>query len=349
MSEKKEPRNPKSYREAGVDLEEAGRVVNRITRLASSTHDKNVLDSIGPFAAVYRFPAEEYEEPLIVSSTDGVGTKILLHLEAGTFKEAGIDLVAMSSNDILTAGARPLFFLDYIAAGRLSADAAAGFIEGIAEACRKIGASLIGGETAEMPGVYRPGDYDLSGFIVGVVERKKLPDHRSINPGDVVVGLASSGPHANGYSLIRKILKENHLSLDYRPPELGSSLKDALTAPTMLYHPVLIDLYEKGVIKGSANITGGGFYENIPRTLPEGTAAVIKRGALGIPEIFRFIQAAGDVPEEEMFHVFNMGTGYVIVVSPDLVDTVMNHIEQRGVKACIIGEIVRGDGEVVIE
>lgn len=348
MNDEKNQKRPKSYQEAGVDLEEAERTVKKITGLVASTHNANVLESIGPFASLYRFPLESYEEPVLVASTDGVGTKILLHLEAGTFREAGIDLVAMSSNDILTAGARPLFFLDYIAAGKLSAEAVAGFIEGMAEACMTIGASLIGGETAEMPGVYRPGDYDLSGFIVGVVDRKKIPDIRSISPGDVVIGLASSGPHANGYSLIRKVLKENQLKLDQIPPEIGISLKDALLAPTVLYHPVLIDLYEQGIIKGSANITGGGFYENIPRTLPEGTAAVIKQSSIKVPEIFRFLQAAGDIPEDEMFHVFNMGIGFVVIVSPQSVATVMNHIESKGLKACIIGEVIRGEREVVI-
>lgn len=332
----------KKYLEAGVNLEESAKAVEKIKEVVQSTFNENVIAGIGPFAAAYSLKTEQYSEPLLVTSTDGVGTKILLHLQQKTYRKAGQDLVAMSSNDILTMGAKPLFFLDYIAGGKIDSVVVSEFVSGIADACREIGAALVGGETAEMPGVYKEGDYDLSGFIVGIAEKSRIPQPENLKAGDVLIGLESSGPHSNGYSLIRKIISDNRISLDEYDSTAEKTYAQMLLAPTILYHPAVLPLFEEGYILSAANITGGGFYENIPRILPENFKAVIEKGSFEIPYIFKKLQSLGNIPEEDMFNVFNMGVGFVLVVRPEDTDKVISQIEKSGVRAFKIGYLEEG-------
>lgn len=340
---------PKSYRNSGVNLDEAEKTVEKISNSVKSTFNQSVLTEIGNFAALFSLSSYQYKEPILVSSTDGVGTKILLHIKAKTFQFAGIDLVAMSSNDILTLGARPLFFLDYIACGKLNSEMAALMVKGMAKACRKIGAALIGGETAEMPGMYKEKHYDLSGFMVGIVEKSKIPLSKNIKKGDIIIGISSSGPHSNGFSLIRKILKEKKYSLQDKPPSLNKTLKELLLKPTELYHPYVLPLFEKNLVKTAANITGGSFKENIPRVLPKNHLAVINKNSFPVPEIFKFLQREGGIEESEMFSVFNMGIGFVLITGKNHVQEILSYLNKPGEKAYIIGEIKRGDRKVVFK
>lgn len=340
--------NSKKYQESGVDLEEASKTVAQIKKIVKKTFTDKVLTDLGSFAAVFEANFNGYENPVLVSSTDGVGTKIKLHLEAGTYKEAGQDLVAMSSNDILTLGAKPLFFLDYIACGKLNSYIVSQFIDGMAEACKEIGAALIGGETAEMPGIYNEGDYDLCGFIVGIADKSKIPDASLVKPGDIIIGIESSGPHSNGYSLIRKIMKEKSITLETIVPGIGKKFAELVLKPTILYHKSLLPLFEEKLVKSAANITGGGFYENIPRSIPPGVDVVISKSSFEVPEIFKFIMKLGNVEEEEMFHVFNMGIGFILISDSKNENDILNMISESGLKCFTIGEIVDGQGKVRI-
>jgi len=327
--------NGLSYRDAGVDIEAGDALVEAIKPFARKTMRPEVLAGIGGFGALCEIP-KKYRQPVLVSGTDGVGTKLKLAFALHRHSTVGIDLVAMSVNDVLVQGAEPLFFLDYFACGKLDQRVAADVIKGIAEGCELAGCALIGGETAEMPGMYPEGEYDLAGFCVGVVERDRIIDGRSIAPGDVLLGLASSGAHSNGYSLIRRIIGEDHLSSD---------LADSLMEPTRIYVKPLLKLAVAVPVKGLAHITGGGLVGNVPRILPNGTKAVIRKSTWPRPEIFKWLQQTGNVAEDEMFRVFNCGIGMVIVVAPDKAQMARMLLKREGELAYEIGTIEAGSGE----
>jgi phosphoribosylformylglycinamidine cyclo-ligase len=326
--------NGLSYRDAGVDIEAGDALVEAIKPHARKTMRPEVLAGIGGFGALCEIP-KKYKEPVLVSGTDGVGTKLKLAFRLRRHDTVGIDLVAMSANDVLVQGAEPLFFLDYFACGKLDNKVAADVVKGIAEGCELAGCALIGGETAEMPGMYPEGEYDLAGFCVGVVEKGRIIDGRTIQPGDAVLGLASSGPHSNGYSLVRRIVGEEHLSSD---------LYDSLMEPTRIYVKPVLKLAAAMPVKGLAHITGGGLVGNVPRVLPKGTRAVLDKKKWPRPEIFRWLQNTGNVAEEEMFRVFNCGIGMVIVVSPDKVQMATLLLKREGELAYEIGRIEAHDG-----
>jgi len=327
-----------TYRDAGVDIDAGDALVDRIKPLAARTMRPGVLGGIGGFGALFEVPAK-YKEPVLVSGTDGVGTKLRLAFEWNRHDTVGIDLVAMSVNDILVQGAEPLFFLDYFACGKLAVDTAASVVGGIARGCELAGCALIGGETAEMPGMYPDGEYDLAGFAVGAVEKSRLIDGKSIAPGDVVLGLASSGAHSNGYSLVRKILER----AGARPDQdfHGRPLADAVMAPTRIYvKQVLAALAAHGgAIKGLAHITGGGLVENVPRILPDGLQARLQRDAWHMPELFSWLQREGGVADAEMHRVFNCGIGMVLVVQAGQADAVAQALREQGETVSRIGEI----------
>jgi phosphoribosylformylglycinamidine cyclo-ligase len=332
------------YREAGVDIDAADEAKGRIKALARGTFNPAVLSEIGSFGAMFRPDFSRYEEPVLVASTDGVGTKIQVARAAGIHDTVGYDLVAHCVNDILVQGAVPLFFLDYIALGKMDPVRVEQIVAGFSRACAEFGCPLIGGETAEMPGTYAPDDYDLAGFIVGVVDRKKaLP--RDVREGDVLIGLPSAGLHTNGYSLARKALFEGlSLKVDTHVPELGMTVGEALLAPHQSYLSALAPLLERGKISGLVHITGGGFPGNIPRVLPPGLGAQIRRGSWEVPPLFRLIQKGGAVSDDEMFRTFNMGIGMVVVVRPEDLHEVEHSLERRGETGLVIGTVVRGSG-----
>ena len=312
MSSSQPPVGGLSYRDAGVDIDAGDALVDRIKPMARSTMREGVLAGIGGFGALFEVP-KRYREPVLVSGTDGVGTKLKLAFHLDRHDTVGIDLVAMSVNDILVQGAEPLFFLDYFACGRLHVDTAAAVISGIAEGCRQAGCALIGGETAEMPGMYPDGEYDLAGFAVGAVERSAIIDGKSIVPGDVVIALASSGPHSNGYSLVRRIVDVSgaDLSADFDGRPLGM----ALLAPTRIYVKPVLDLLRTVPVKGLAHITGGGITENVPRVLPANVVADLRLASWELPPVFQWLQKQGRVADAEMHRVFNCGIGMGLVVS----------------------------------
>ncbi len=334
-----------SYRDAGVDIEAGDALVDRIKPLAKRTMRPEVLGGIGGFGALFELTGK-YREPVLVSGTDGVGTKLKLAFQLDKHDTVGQDLVAMSVNDILVQGAEPLFFLDYFACGKLDVDTAADVVKGIARGCELAGCALIGGETAEMPGMYPDGEYDLAGFAVGAVEKSELIDGSRIVPGDVVLGLASSGAHSNGYSLIRKII-------DLTKPELdadfhGRPLRDVILEPTRIYVKPLLALMKAipGVVKGMAHITGGGITENVPRILADDLTAIIDAGSWEMPYLFQWLKGAGNVAEQEMYRVFNCGIGMVVVVDPALADQAATMLREAGETVHVIGHIARrGDGQ----
>lgn len=342
-------KKPLTYKDAGVDIEAGERLVDRIKEYAKRTFDRNVLAGIGGFGAGYLLPSG-YSEPVLVSGTDGVGTKLKVAQMANIHDTVGIDLVAMCVNDILTVGAKPLFFLDYFATGKLSVDVAADVVKGIARGCEIAGCSLIGGETAEMPDFYPEGEYDLAGFVVGIVDKKDYITGEEIRPGDVVLGLASSGIHSNGYSLVRRLFFEIlGFKVDDYVKELDGKVYEVLLTPTRIYIKSVLSLLEEVKVKGMAHITGGGIPGNLVRVLPKNVNAVVKKDSWEVPEVFRFIQEKGNVPEEEMFKTFNMGIGYTVIVSPDDIDKAVSVLESSGEKVFRIGEITEGEGRVVIE
>ena len=326
-----------SYRDAGVDIDAGDDLVDRIKPLAKKTMREGVLAGIGGFGALFEVP-KRYKEPVLVSGTDGVGTKLRLAFEWNRHDTIGQDLVAMSVNDILVQGAEPLFFLDYFACGKLTVDTAATVVGGIAKGCELSGCALIGGETAEMPGMYPPGEYDLAGFAVGAVEKSKIITGKTIVPGDVVLAIGSSGAHSNGYSLVRKIIER----AGAKPSDDlgGRPLGDVVMAPTEIYVKPLLKLISEIDVKGMAHITGGGLVDNVPRVLPENTQAVLHRDSWQMPELFRWLQMKGGVADAEMVRVFNCGIGMVVIVSPDQVDAAIKSLTAQGLKAWAVGEVV---------
>jgi phosphoribosylformylglycinamidine cyclo-ligase len=327
-----------SYRDAGVDIDAGDALVDRIKPLAKKTMRDGVLAGIGGFGALFEVP-KRYQEPILVSGTDGVGTKLKLAFEWDAHETIGQDLVAMSVNDILVQGAESLFFLDYFACGKLSVETATTVIAGIAKGCELAGCALIGGETAEMPGMYPPGEYDLAGFAVGVVEKSKIIDGSSILPGDAIIGIASSGAHSNGYSLIRKIIER----AGAKPSENieGKTLQEWVMAPTQIYVKQLLNVMARHPLKGLAHITGGGLVDNIPRVLPENTQAVLRRDSWTMPPLFRWLQMKGGVADAEMVRVFNCGIGMVVVVDQQEAKAVIASIEQQGLNAWLLGDITQ--------
>ncbi|MCZ4065831.1 phosphoribosylformylglycinamidine cyclo-ligase [Oxalobacter aliiformigenes] len=338
-----------SYRDAGVDIEAGDALVDAIKPFARRTMREGVLGGIGGFGALFEI-SKKYREPVLVSGTDGVGTKLKLAFQLNRHDTVGIDLVAMSVNDILVQGAEPLFFLDYFACGKLDVKTAADVIKGVAAGCEQAGCALIGGETAEMPSMYPDGEYDLAGFAVGAVEKSEIIDGRKIAPGDVVIGLASSGIHSNGYSLVRKII-------DVTKPDLnadfdGRSLADALMAPTRIYVKPLLSLMADVEVRGMAHITGGGLVENIPRVLQDHLTAVLKKDAWNMPPLFGWLQKHGHVAEEEMHRVFNCGIGMVVIVSPENADKAISRLNASGETAYLIGRIrqkVGNEPQTIVE
>ena len=338
-----------TYRDAGVDIDEGDRLVELIKPLARPTLRPEVLAGIGGFGGLFALDAKKYREPVLVSGTDGVGTKLKVAFMANRHGTVGQDLVAMCVNDVAVVGAEPLFFLDYFATGKLSAEQGAEVVKGIAEGCRLAGCALIGGETAELPGFYAPGEYDLAGFAVGCVERSRMVDGKTVVPGDAVVGIASSGLHSNGYSLARKALLERH-PLDARLGGLGDrTLADALLEPTRIYAKDVLALLEKVAVKSFAHITGGGLPGNVPRNLPDGTRAVVDERRWPRPAIFDVVEREGQVPRDEMFRTFNMGLGLVAVVAPSDEAAVHGVLRARGLESWTVGGIETGAGEATCE
>jgi phosphoribosylformylglycinamidine cyclo-ligase len=336
------------YKSAGVDIDAGNETVRRIASLAKSTFTPGVLSEIGAFGGLFRLDPGAWKDPILVSSADGVGTKLKVAFLANEHRTIGVDLVNHCVNDILVQGARPLFFLDYLATGNLQPDVATQIVDGLARACRENGCALLGGETAEMPGFYADGEYDLAGFIVGAVEQETLIDGRSIAIGDVVVGVPSTGLHTNGYSLARQIVFEHlGLNVDTRVEEFGETIGAALLRPHRSYLSALYPLIARGAVKGMAHITGGGITENLPRILPEGMAARVDGSAWQVPPIFQWLQHAGNVPDDDMRRTFNMGIGMVLVCTPTLTDTIVDDLRARREEPVIIGEIVAGGRDVV--
>ena len=329
-----------SYRDAGVDIERGNRLVQIIRPVAERTRRPGVLAGLGGFGALFELPWERYRQPVLVSGTDGVGTKLKLAIETGRHDTVGIDLVAMCANDLIVQGAEPLFFLDYYATGQLDLDTAAQVVSGIGRGCELAGMALIGGETAEMPGMYSAQDYDLAGFCVGIVERDAIIDGRGVEPGDAVLGLASSGPHSNGYSLIRKILETSAAKLDASVD--GRSLADHLMEPTRIYVQSLLDLVRTVPPKALAHVTGGGLVENLPRVLPPGTCAVIDPQTWPRPAIFDWLQKRGNVTRDEMYRTFNCGVGMVAIVAADQAEAAMRQLTGAGESVWRIGRIDAG-------
>ncbi|XZI42781.1 phosphoribosylformylglycinamidine cyclo-ligase [Clostridium perfringens] len=331
-----------TYKEAGVNIEEGYRSVKLIKEYAKKTMSEYVLNGLGSFAGMVELP-EGYKKPVLVSGTDGVGTKLDIACKKRKFDTVGIDCVAMCVNDILCHGAKPLFFLDYIACGKLEAEVSSDLVKGVAEGCIKSQCSLIGGETAEMPGMYKEGDYDIAGFAVGIVDKDKIINGKDIKSGDKLIGIASSGVHSNGYSLIRKVFK--NLDEDFN----GKAIWEELLTPTKIYVKPVLSLLEKFNIKGMAHVTGGGFYENLPRMLSkEGLSIVINKNSYEIPEIFKKLMELG-VQEEEMYNTFNMGIGFVLCVEEDEVEEVLIELSKQGEKAFEIGYINAGGEGVCIK
>lgn len=330
-----------TYAAAGVDIDRGDALVDDIGKIVKKTLRPEVLAGVGGFGALVGLP-KKYKNPVLVSGTDGVGTKLKLGIETGRVEGLGQDLVAMCVNDVLVSGAEPLFFLDYYATGKLDNVTAGKVIKGIAHGCTLAGCALVGGETAEMPGLYQDGDFDLAGFSVAVVEKNKIINGKRIKPGDVLIGLPSSGPHSNGYSLVRKILAVNHYKLAPR-----GELTDALMAPTNIYVKPILKLLAEGVdVRGMSHITGGGIVGNLPRCFPRGTAAVVDTTSWKRPQIFDWLQDKGNVEQDEMWRVFNCGVGFVLIVPRTQADRTMASLKKSRLKPFMLGEIVKGKQDV---
>ena len=331
---------PISYKDAGVDIKAGDELVKNIKPYAKATNRPEVMGGLGGFGSLFEIP-KKFKNPVLVSGTDGVGTKLKLAFDLDTHNTIGQDLVAMCVNDILVQGAEPLFFLDYFACGKLDVAMATEVVKGISEGCILAGCSLVGGETAEMPGMYSKGEYDLAGFCVGAVEREKIINGKNISEGDVIIGIASSGPHSNGYSLIRKILEKERISLteDFK----GRTFADVLMAPTKIYVKTILDLVEKIEIRGLAHITGGGIYENIPRILKQNQKAVIKKDSWNMPSIFQWLKEKANIGDEELYKTFNCGIGMVVIINPDDKKEVIRILEKNGETVFVIGEIANRD------
>ena len=328
-----------TYKDSGVDVEAGYKAVQLMKKHAESTFNENVLQGLGSFGAMY-----DNGDSVLVSGTDGVGTKLKAAFALKQHDTIGIDCVAMCANDIICHGAKPMFFLDYIATGRLNPNIAAEIVSGVANGCRQAGCALVGGETAEMPGFYADGEYDIAGFCVGSVDKDKLITGKSINEGDVLIGLGSSGLHSNGFSLVRAIISMKEEALSHHIDSLDKTLGEEILTPTKIYVKTILSLIDKYEIKGIAHITGGGFYENIPRMFPDGIGAKINIGSWDIPQIFKILQTEGSLDQEECFSTFNMGIGMVLAVDGSISDKVLSAAIDLGEKAYIIGNTVKGNG-----
>jgi phosphoribosylformylglycinamidine cyclo-ligase len=333
------------YREAGVDVEAGRAFVQQIRSLVESTRRPEVLGKFGGFSGMFQLPVG-YREPVLVSGTDGVGTKLKLAQQCDRHDTVGVDLVAMCVNDVLTCGAEPLFFLDYLATSRLNPQQLTGVIAGITEGCRQSGCALLGGETAEMPGFYQPGEYDLAGFCVGIVEKSEILDGSQVQIGDVAIGLASAGVHSNGFSLVRKIVETMELS--DRPAAFSQTLGETLLAPTRIYVKPVLEARRSGLeIHGMAHITGGGLPENLPRCLGENQSVRIESGSWSVLPVFDWLAQQGNVARKDMFNTFNMGIGFVLLVPPSAADNTIQWFAGQGIEAWAIGEVVEGKGELL--
>ncbi|MBE3035730.1 MAG: phosphoribosylformylglycinamidine cyclo-ligase [Candidatus Atribacteria bacterium] len=339
-----------TYKDSGVNLNKAGKAIELIKKPVSSTFSKNVLNDLTSYAGLFSFDNKKYRQPVLVSSTDGVGTKLLIAKEANSFAGIGQDLVGMCINDILCCGAMPLFFLDYIACGRLDPQKVKIIVESIAASCSECKTALIGGEIAEMPDIYSKDNIDLAGFVVGVVEKASVIKPGLVKKNDIIVGLPSSGVHSNGFSLVRKIIKDKKIKLSHKmDKQRNTTLADALLVPTKLYFAIISKLLDRGInLHGIAHITGGGFYENINRIIPKNLNALINIGSWEIPGIFNFLKNAGNISKNEMFRVFNMGIGMVLVIDPADYDKVKKISSQAGEKIFKIGIMAEGNGGVLI-
>jgi phosphoribosylformylglycinamidine cyclo-ligase len=338
--------SPLTYRDAGVDIDAGNELVERIKPLVAATRRPGVLAGIGGFGGLFELPTG-YRRPVLVSGTDGVGTKLKLALAAGVHDGIGIDLVAMCANDVIVQGAEPLFFLDYYATGRLDTELAATVVAGIAEGCRRAGAALIGGETAELPGMYQGDDYDLAGFCVGLVEYDEIIDGSRIRPGDALVALGSSGPHSNGYSLIRRVLERSGVGLDH--PLGDAPLGPQLLAPTRIYVKPLLALIEALEVRGLAHITGGGLPDNLPRVLPESCRAVIDTASWSLPPVFAWLAEQGGIERAELFRTFNCGVGMVAIVAAEAAEATVDILTSHGENAWILGRVESGERAAVLE
>ncbi len=330
------------YRDAGVDVEAGYEAVRRIKGHAQKTLGPEVISGVGGFGGLFALDNKKYRKPVLVSGTDGVGTKLKLAFMTGRHDTIGIDCVAMCVNDIVCTGAQPLFFLDYLALGKNRPEKVEQIVKGVSDGCIMAGCSLLGGETAEMPGFYPEDEYDLAGFAVGIVEKEKIIDGKGIEPGDALVGLPSSGLHSNGFSLVRKLLAQSREQILEYNNMLGTTVADELLKPTRIYVKTVLDLAGKFNIKGIANITGGGFVENIPRILPEGINAEISCGSWPVHTIFRLLQQTGNIEKREMFNTFNMGIGIVLAVEKKAAHSIVKHLESNDEKAYLIGETASG-------
>ncbi|MBE6884860.1 MAG: phosphoribosylformylglycinamidine cyclo-ligase [Ruminococcaceae bacterium] len=331
-----------SYKAAGVDVTAGYRAVELMKGHVARTMTPGVVSDIGGFGGLFMPDLTGMKQPVLVSGTDGVGTKIKLAFYSNRHNTIGIDCVAMVANDVICCGAKPIFFLDYLAVGKNYPEKVAEIVSGLAEGCVQAGCALIGGETAEHPGLMPEDEYDLGGFCVGIVDKEKILQNSSVETGDIIVSLASSGVHSNGFSLVRKIFPLTD-EVMYDTSALGIPLIDALLAPTTIYVKPVLEMIEAGGIKAIANITGGGFYENIPRALPDDKTAVIEKAAVKVPPLFQYMQQVGNIPERDMFNTFNMGTGMTAIVKPDAVDNTIAILAKHGVPACVIGEVKNGE------
>ena len=333
---------------AGVDIEAGYKGVQLMKQHVARTMIPGVVSDLGGFGGLFAPDLAGMKEPVLVSGTDGVGTKLRVAQLLDQHDTIGIDCVAMCVNDIVCCGAKPLFFLDYIAIGKNEPEKVASIVSGVAEGCVQAGCALIGGETAEHPGVMAPDDYDLAGFSVGIVDKEKVLDQKTMRPGDTVIALASSGLHSNGFSLVRKVLDIEHADLNAPVDELGRSLGEELLTPTKIYVKPVLAAIRAAKVRGVSHITGGGFYENVPRCVPDGLCAKIEKAALDIPPIFRMLQRLGNIPERDMFNTFNMGTGMVVIAAREDADKALETLKAQGQAAKIIGEIVSGEEKVAL-
>lgn len=338
-----------TYKDSGVDIHAGYETVRLIKDYVKKTYTKGVMSDIGGFGGMFGIDKNEYEEPVLVSGTDGVGTKLMIAFKTDVHDTIGEDAVAMCVNDVICQGAKPLFFLDYIATGKLDPRKAADIVKGVANGCIKAGAALIGGETAEMPGLYSEGEYDIAGFCVGIVDKKKIIDGSKIVEGDVLIGIPSSGIHSNGYSLVRKVFFDHkNYDVNQYVDELGSTLGEALIVPTRIYPQLVLDLISKFEVKGMSNITGGGFYENIPRMFPEGITADIETKNINVLPVFKLMQREGNIDIDEMYSTFNMGIGLVAAMSKETAEKAIEYLESIGEKPVVIGKTVKREGGLKI-
>ena len=340
----------KSYEDAGVNINLANQIVKEIKPLVKKTFTSGVMSDIGSFGGLFSLAGEKCEEPVLVSGTDGVGTKLKIAFKMDKYDTVGIDLVAMSVNDIITCGAKPLFFLDYISTGKLEKKKTINLIKGIVKGCKMAGCALLGGETAEMPDFYPPGEYDLAGFAVGIVDKKKIIDGKNIQEGNRIIGLASSGLHSNGFSLVRKVLLENKkYQMSDKIDGLQNTLGEELLKPTKIYVKEILDLLKKFDILGIAHITGGGLIENIPRILPEGLSVEIDASSWQRPLVFSLIQKDGNIAEQEMYRTFNMGIGMVLIVPESESEKMLVELESMNCESYIMGQVIKGNKKTIIK